>query len=301
MKIAITGGTGFVGSALTDFFLGHNHEVFILTRKAISSSVEGLHYVQWLTDNSDPEKALSGIDVMINLAGESLNSGRWTEARKEQIFNSRIHSTREVVRILKALDQKPSVFINASAIGFYGTSLRTTFTETDFQHGNDFLAETVWAWEEEAKLAEQYGIRTVLTRFGIILSQGEGALSKIVQPYRFFMGGTVGSGKQWLSWVHIKDVIGLINFAIENNNIIGPLNVTSSYPVTMKEFGQSISKTLGKPHWLPAPSFALKLLLGEMSILVLEGQRVLPIKASKNGYKFSFNSLDEALADVLKS
>jgi uncharacterized protein (TIGR01777 family) len=301
LRIAITGGTGFVGTALTDELLKKGHEVFILTRNIPDTKHKDLHYIKWLTSNSRPESELENIDVFINLAGESLNSGRWTEARKERIYNSRIHSTREVIRILTKIRQKPSVLINASAIGYYGISRDKTFTEENGHHGHDFLAETVWSWEEEAKAAEALGVRTVLARFGVILGKNGGALPKMVMPYNLFAGGTVGSGEQWLSWIHIDDVVRLILFAMTNSQINGPLNVVAPNPSRMKDFGKSIGHALQKPHWIPAPSFALKLLLGEMSILVLEGQKALPEKAQKNGFHFNYSFVDEALGNVLKS
>ncbi|MBM7662588.1 uncharacterized protein (TIGR01777 family) [Bacillus mesophilus] len=300
MKIAITGGTGFVGQALTKAFLKNNHEVFILSRKNLQTPEKGLHYVQWLTSGSKPEDSLTDIDVFINLAGESLNSGRWTADRKKRIIDSRVEATKEVIRILAQLETKPSVLINASAVGYYGISREKEFTEADQEHGEDFLAKTVVTWEQEALAAEKLGIRTVLTRFGIILDSQEGALPKMVLPYKLLAGGTVGSGKQWLSWVHIDDVVGLIQHAITNPSIKGPINTVAPRPVKMKEFGQTIAQVLNKPHWLPAPSFALKALLGEMSILVLEGQKVLPQKAKDSDYVFAYNKLEDALTDILK-
>jgi uncharacterized protein (TIGR01777 family) len=300
MKIAITGGTGFVGQALTKAFLKENHEVFILSRMDKHSDEKGLHYVQWLTPGSKPEESLAQIDVFINLAGESLNSGRWTAERKRRIIDSRMEATKEVIRILTHLDNKPSVLINASAVGFYGISREKEFTEADQEQGEDFLAKTVLTWEQEALAAEKLDIRTVLARFGIILDLNEGALPKMVLPYKLMVGGTVGSGEQWLSWIHIEDVVGLIQHAINEPSIKGPLNTVTPHPVKMKEFGQTISNVLNKPHWLPAPSFALKALLGEMSILVLEGQKVLPKKAQDSGYQFAYNNLEAALTDILK-
>ncbi len=301
MKIAIAGGSGFVGSALTKSFIENGHVVYILTRQKKSTSEKGIQYVTWLTKGSRPEVELENIDVLINLAGTSLNSGRWTDKKKEQIYTSRMDSTRELIRILCQIKKKPSVFINASAIGYYGISRDETFTETETKHGSDFLASTVHSWEDEAKQAKSYGVRTVFTRFGIVLGETEGALPMMVLPYKFYVGGTVGSGEQWLSWVHIDDVVGMITFAINNNEIEGPLNVVAPNPAKMKDFGKTIAKAIRKPHWLPAPSFVLKLLLGEMSILVLEGQKVLPEKAVENGYQFFHSSLDEALTSVLQS
>ncbi|MBM6616468.1 TIGR01777 family oxidoreductase [Bacillus suaedaesalsae] len=301
MKIAIAGGTGFVGKALTKSLVQRGDEVLILTRNIPSIKEEGVRYVKWLGESSTPEYDLNGVDAIINLAGESLNSGRWTEARKERIYNSRIHATREIVRIIGIMKNKPSTLINASAVGYYGISRTDTFTEEIAQHSQDFLGEVVWSWEEEARTVEQFGVRVVFSRFGVILGKDEGALPRIVLPYKLFAGGTVGSGKQWLSWIHVDDVVGMILFAITHDQITGPLNVVSPSPVTMKEFGKSVGKVLRKPHWLPVPGFALKLLLGEMSILVLEGQKVLPKVAEQHGYKFIYSTIDEALENILKS
>jgi uncharacterized protein len=301
MKIAIAGGTGFVGKALTSYLEKQGHDIYILTRKPRASTNDRIHYIEWLTPESQPEKYISSIDAFINLAGEPINSGRWTERQKQRIINSRLSATRAVLELIRKLDKKPQVLINASAIGIYGTSWNEVFTESSTKTGSDFLARTVIVWEEEAKKAEQLGIRTVLARFGMILGKEEGALPRIVLPYKLFIGGTVGSGDQWLSWVHIKDVVRSIEFILNNENISGAVNITAPHPTKMKEFGQTISKVLHRPHWLPVPDFALRLLLGEMSILVLEGQRVFPEKLQKFRFNFSFSSLEEALYDILQS
>lgn len=302
MKIAIAGGTGFVGSALTEYLLSQNHEVYILTRSsAKSSSHRNLSYVEWLQENSQPEQSLNNIDAFINLAGESISSGRWTEQRKRRILETRINSTRAIIDILSKLETKPSVFINASAVGYYGVSLNEAFTEKSTIHGSDFLAQTVKSWEDEAQKASSLGIRTVLCRFGIILGKNEGALPRILLPYKLFIGGTVGSGEQWLSWVHIEDVVHMIEFAILNKQLSGTVNVTAPNPVKMNEFGKTIAETMNRPHWLPAPSFALKYLLGEMSMIVLEGQKALPNKLQQFGYHFSYSHLNQALKNLIKS
>ncbi|WP_044895129.1 TIGR01777 family oxidoreductase [Bacillus alveayuensis] len=301
MKIAIAGGTGFVGKALTSYLEKQGHDIYILTRKPRASTNDRIHYIEWLTPESQPEKYISSIDAFINLAGEPINSGRWTERQKQRIINSRLSATRAVLELIRKLDKKPQVLINASAIGIYGTSWNEVFTESSTKTGSDFLARTVIVWEEEAKKAEQLGIRTVLARFGMILGKEEGALPRIVLPYKLFIGGTVGSGDQWLSWVHIKDVVRSIEFILNNENISGAVNITAPHPTKMKEFGQTIAKVLHRPHWLPVPDFALRLLLGEMSILVLEGQRVFPEKLQKFRFNFSFSSLEEALYDILQS
>lgn len=300
MRVAITGGTGFVGKALTKRLLKLGHEIFILTRHP-SKKGEKVTYVQWLVDNSDPSSQLKDIDIMVNLAGESINSGRWTEKRKKRILDSRLEATEEVLSIIKNLETKPKALINASAIGFYGTSLTTTYTETDANPGRDFLATTCKLWEEKALQAENMGVRTVLCRFGIILDKKEGALAKMAIPYHLYVGGPLGKGEQWMSWIHLDDVVEAILFIIGNAEIKGPVNFTAPNPLEMKDFGKVLGSVLHRPHWLPAPAFALQLALGEMSSLVLEGQRVLPEKLLSAGYPFLYNNLEPALRNIYQS
>lgn len=200
---------------------------------------------------------------------------------------------------MQGLHTKPHTFINASAIGYYGTSEIESFTEQHETPGNDFLANTVYSWEQEASKARSLGIRTIYARFGVVLGANEGALPKMLLPYQFYIGGTIGSGKQWLSWIHIDDVVRMMDFIIHKKEIDGPLNMTAPTPIRMKEFGETIATIMKKPHWLPVPSFIIQTLLGEMSILVLEGQRVLPIKAIEHGYQYTFPEIDHALQNIL--
>lgn len=302
MKIAIAGGTGLVGQALTDHLIDKGHSIYILTRNTSNKKEKAnVTYVEWLKESSSPETSLDGIDAFVNLAGESINSGRWTEEQKKKIIESRISSTKEINRIIGSLLNKPEVLVNASAIGYYGTSQTQTFTEKDTAPGSDFLASTVYAWEKEAEHAKVEGVRTVFTRFGIVLDKDEGALPRMMLPYKMFVGGKIGSGEQWMSWVHIKDVVGAITFGLENKELEGPVNVVAPQPKQMKDFGKTLGKVMGRPHWFPTPGFALKVALGEMSVLVLEGQKVLPAKLEDNGYIFLFSHLDDALSDILQS
>jgi uncharacterized protein (TIGR01777 family) len=300
MKIAIAGGSGFVGKALAAELLKNKHDVVILTRSLHALNVSGpIRYVEWLTDKANPIPDLQDTDIFINLAGESINSGRWTDLRKEKIVNSRINAVKELTSIMKKLGRKPMAFINASAIGIYGTSIETVFTEED-DHGlgQDFLAITVRQWEKEADKASQLGIRTVFCRFGIILDKKQGALPKMIIPYKSFIGGPFGNGHQWMSWIHIDDVVKGICFLIENKGIQGPVNFTAPQPVTMNEFGKTLAHVLHRPHWLPVPRFALQLLLGEMSTLVVDGQKVLPNKLVENGYQFIYPDVNKALTNI---
>lgn len=295
MKIAISGGTGLVGQALSTELIRNGHEVFILTRSKTNISANP-QFVQWLNDGDQPENALEGVDAIVNLAGATINN-RWTDEYKHKILESRLRATSEINRIMEELNQKPTVLINASAVGYYGTSRTAEFSEQSAQ-GNDFLAETVARWETAASAANNLGVRVVLCRFGVILDKKGGALPRMALPYKLFGGGTIGSGQQWLSWIHIKDVVGGIIFAIENKQLSGPVNFSAPEPVIMDQFGKTLAKVINRPHWMPVPSVMLKLLLGEMSILVLEGQRVLPEKLLSAGYVFLFPHLQDALNDI---
>ncbi|MBV7506424.1 TIGR01777 family oxidoreductase [Bacillus sp. sid0103] len=300
MKITIAGGTGFVGKALMSQLVKNNHEVIILTRGLKDkNTTDRIQYVQWLTEHTSTWHELEGTDIFINLAGESINGGRWTEQRKEKIVTSRLESVNALINIISKLKTKPKALINASAIGIYGTSLEKVFTEKENHgFGNDFLSKTVQQWEDEASKAPHLGIRTVFCRFGIILDPHEGALPKIAFPYKSFIGGPIGDGRQWMSWIHIEDVVKGISFIIEKDQINGPINFTAPNPVTMSEFGETLSIVLHRPHWLPVPRFALRLLLGEMSTLVVDGQMVLPKKLLENGYQFQYADLNLALKNI---
>jgi uncharacterized protein len=198
------------------------------------------------------------------------------------------------------LPQKPSLLINASAIGIYPVSLHAEYTEESKDVANDFLGRTVYDWENKAKKVEKYGTRTAFMRFGVVLGRDGGALPLMALPYKLFVGGTVGSGKQWVSWVHVIDVVRAMSFAIKNDRLSGPVNVTAPSPLRMRDFGKTIGSVLNRPHWFPAPSFSMKWALGQKSKLVLEGQKVVPTLLIEEGFEFSFPKLDVALEDLLK-
>jgi uncharacterized protein len=302
LKIVIAGGSGFVGQALSDFFLKNGDDVVILTRQPKSTSTQTkLTFIDWLNEDSNPAPLLDGAEIFINLAGESINSGRWNEKRKQRILQSRLKATTELLHIIENLKVKPQVLINASAIGYYGTSDTATFTEDSNSSGSDFLAETVKQWEDLAKQAESSGVRTVLARFGIILAEKDGALPKMALPYRLFAGGKLGKGNQWVSWIHIEDVIQAIFFIIRHESLNGPVNFIAPNPIPMDEFGKALAKVLHRPHLFPTPEFALKILLGEMSMLMLEGQRVLPRMLLDHGYIFHYPTIDSALNDIFQN
>lgn len=298
MRIAITGGTGFVGRELSKLLLRKGHEVFILSRSGRNTLV-GTTSIEWLTVNAQPERALEGIDAIVNLAGESINNGRWTAEQKKKIYNSRMSATDEVLRIIQALNVKPKVLINASAIGIYPPSDSNTYTENSTEIASDFLAKTVNDWEQKAKQAKELGVRVAFGRFGIILGKTEGALPLMALPYKMFVGGKIGTGQNWMSWIHIKDVANALYFAMEHN-IHGPFNVTAPNAKRMNDFGKILAAVLNRPHYFPVPPFALKLALGEKSQLVLEGQHVIPEKLLEQGFAFEFPVLTKALEDIYK-
>lgn len=325
MKIAIAGGTGFIGTRLKTFLQNDGHDIIILTRNKnktsnhpnTTTSNKPRHernlpqtqpasfqtdatYVSWLSENTQPEKHLHNTDIFINLAGVSINKGRWTKSHQQKIYTSRMQATDELIRIIQTMPDKPTTLINASAIGIYPTSQDEVYNEASPTATNDFLGRTVSAWEQKAKQAEQFGIRTCLMRFGVVLGTHEGALPLMALPYKLFAGGTVGSGNQWLSWVHINDVVRAITFAINNDHLSGPVNVTAPNPLRMKTFGKTIATVLRRPHWIPAPSPAMKLALGKKSKLVLEGQHVKSTALIDAGFKFSYPTLQPALENLLK-
>ncbi|WP_369355355.1 TIGR01777 family oxidoreductase [Lysinibacillus capsici] len=300
MKIVIAGGTGFVGKALIQLLQDNGHDIFVLTRHE-SRLENGVHYVQWLHQHEQALTIFEGVDAFVNLAGVSLNNGRWTKKQKKAIYWSRMNATSEIVRIMDMLTIKPKVLVNASAVGIYPTSTQAIYDEDFPDYATDFLGTTVHDWERHAKRAEALGIRVALARFGVILGRNSGALPPMLLPYQMHIGGTIGSGEQWLSWVHIEDVARAIYFAITNENIHGPFNITAPHPMRMKEFGQTIAEVMGRRHWLPVPSFAMRLALGEQSTLVLEGQQVLPTLLEQQHFIFKYPYLKQALENLLKA
>jgi hypothetical protein len=299
MKIGITGGSGFIGQALTRYFLSQGHELFLVTRKkAPHASTNEVVYVTWDPSRSFIPDHLPTLDVFINLAGATINK-RWTAGYKKEILTSRLEATKAVVNYIKM--NPPKVLIQASAIGYYGTHSTHVFTEEDSVTPSDFLSKVTDAWETEAIKAKDYGVRVVPIRFGLVLGSQGGALPRLILPYRFFIGGKVGSGKQWVSWIHIHDLVRLVEFVMTNGGIIGPVNGTSPAPVQMKQLNQTLAKVLKKPNLFPVPEFLLKIGLGEMSDLVLKGQHVLPKKALDNGFTFQFPDIQAALTNLIKA
>ncbi|SFP57106.1 TIGR01777 family oxidoreductase [Salibacterium halotolerans] len=298
MNIAIAGGTGFIGSALTGYLTGLGHHVYILTRNSTSrQNKDRITFVEWLRPDARPENHLPDLDAVVNLAGTSINK-RWTAENKKSILQSRLDAVKEINRFISIMDHKPDVVVNASAVGWYGTSRTDEFTEKSSPADRDFLQYVCEHWEKEASRATEEDIRIVYARFGLILDDSEGALPLMMLPYKFFAGGPIGSGNQWYSWVHLQDVIQLLHFAIIHENVEGPLNVTAPNPERMKKFGKKLAAALSRPHWAPVPAFFIRNLLGEMSLLILEGQKAIPQKALAQGYTFTYPTLDKALNNI---
>lgn len=301
MKILIAGGTGFIGKPLVNSLKNSGHEIFLLSRKKNSSIAPGIQTLHWDAENfSGWEKWVEHCDAIINLTGEGIASKRWTERQKNIIVNSRIQSTRILVKAIQQFPNQSISLINGSAIGYYGNVPEGELTE-NASAGKGFLAETCQAWEQEALRAASSNVRVVCIRTGIVLEKNGGALQKMLFPFQLGLGGPLGDGKQWMSWIYLDDMVSLICYVLENKQIRGPVNATAPWPVRMKEFAKILGKNLHRPAILPAPSFAIRLLLGEMSEMLLEGQKVIPQKLIHDGFHFQYPDLDSALKTILKS
>jgi len=292
----ITGGSGFIGSHLIPKLLSENNTVTVLTRSPAKTLAQFDHAIEAIDDLSTLD-ASRRFDVIINLAGQGIADKRWSEKVKQQLFDSRLLITRALVDFMQGAEHKPELFISGSATGFYGLRGDEELTEGD-SGDSSFSSEICTDWEEEAKAAEALGIRCCYLRTGIVLGDG-GALSKMLPPFKFGLGGPMGDGKQWMSWIHMDDLIGIIRHIVKTPQISGPVNGTAPNPVTNKVFASTLGKALKRPAFLPLPSFVLKILMGEMGEeLLLSGQRVVPEKIAVSGYSFIYEGLEPALVDV---
>jgi len=300
MKIIVTGGTGFIGRNLVSRLAVANHEIVCLTRGpsgAPHAGRDSVRYEKWDGKTVGAWGShVNGAHAIFNLAGESIGAKRWSPEQKRKIIGSRVDAARAIVESIRQARQKPSVLVNASAVGYYGSVEEGDVIESH-KRGEGFLAETVEMWEREARAAESLGVRVVLMRNGVVLGRDGGALARMLLPFKLFVGGTIGSGRQWFPWVHLDDVVGVALFALENARLFGPVNVTAPDPVTMKQFCHTLGKAINRPSWAPVPSFVLRLMLGEMSEMILTGQRVVPSALTREGFTFRFPKLETALRD----
>ncbi len=300
MKIAISGATGLIGKKIIDELIKGNDEVIVLTRsvhKAKNVFGNKINFINWSKNITDWQNQLEKIDVVINLAGENVMARRWNDQHKTKIYSSRIDGTKKLVDAISGLSCMPKAFISASAIGYYGNI--NDEVDENSKAGSDFLAKVVKDWEEASQPLEDKKIRRVIIRIGIVLDKNEGALPKLVLPFKFFVGGSIGSGEQWLSWIHVDDLVKIFLFAIENE-ISGVYNAVSPNPVKMINFAKTLGKILHRPSFIKVPEFALKLVLGEGAASILNGARVKSEKIQSVGFKFQYENLDEALITLLK-
>ncbi len=305
MKVAITGATGFVGSRLVERLHKQGHRILVLTRNTSSAqkvfpagafpNVEIVAYTP--TISGSWQDALAGCDGVVNLAGEPIAEERWTPEQKQKILNSRQLGTQKIVEAIAKANPKPSVLVNASAIGYYGTSETAIFDETS-SSGRDFLAQVCQAWEAEAQKVKDAGVRLVILRLGIVLGNG-GALGKMITPFKLFAGGPLGSGRQWFSWIHLDDLVNLILQALTNPDMAGVYNATAPNPVRMAGLSQTLGQVMQRPSWLPVPGFALEALLGDGAMVVLEGQQVMPKRTLEAGFEYEYPNLQPALSQIM--
>ena len=309
MKIVIAGGTGFLGSPLAEAYAEESHDVRVLTRGLPAgesrhdpgTGVPGITRVGWRADGeSGPwADAIHDADAVINLAGESIADGRWTPQRKALLRDSRILATRSLSAAINAAQVPPRVFVSGSAVGYYGPSGDEPKIE-ESSAGDDFLAHLCADWEQEARRAERAGTRLVLLRTGIAIERSGGALAKMITPFRLFAGGPMGSGRQYMSWIHRLDWLEMVRWIVETPQVSGPVNATAPHPVTNRHFARALGRALRRPSLVPAPGFALKIVLGEMANSLVTGQRVLPARAQALAFHFRYPEIEQAFRGIFE-
>lgn len=302
MHVIITGGSGLIGSVLAANLVSDGHKVTVLSRSPQRDHglPEGVDVVGWDARTAQGWGHLAdGADAIVNLAGEGLADGRWTPERKRRIRESRLNAGQAVVQAIEAATDKPEVLVQASAVGYYGPSGDEILDE-DAPPGNDFLAQVCVDWEAATASVSQLGVRRPVIRSGVVLSTAGGALPRLLLPFKLFVGGPLGNGRQYFPWIHIEDEVRAIRHLIEQADATGPYNLTAPHPPTNAEFVQKLGQVMGRPALMPVPAFALKLLFGEMSTVLLDGQRALPKRLQESGFAFEFSGAVAALTDLLR-
>lgn len=301
-KIVITGATGLIGKKLASALIQRGDEIIIFSRnteKAKSIIPNAKKFVKWDYKKPDVwQNKLEDSDAVIHLAGINLFAKRWDDKFKKEIVESRQVSTKNLVTAIKSCNKKPEVFISASGVGYYGDSDDSLLNENS-DAGNDFLSEVCKVWEDESKQVESVGVRSVQVRTGLVLSKDDGALKQMLPPFKFFIGGPLGNGKQWSSWLHIDDIVGIYLYSLDNSQIKGAVNAASPNPVKMEKFANILGKVLHRPSLFSVPKFALRLMVGEAADVVVASQRINVDKILNSGYNFKFYNLEDALKDLL--
>jgi len=300
MKIVVTGGTGFIGRGLCETLAARGNSLVALLRQPGSAGTlpPGTERVEWRSGaGPPPPQVFAGVDAIVHLAGEGV-ARRWTPERKRRIRQSRVTGTRHLVEALAAIEERPRVLVSASAIGIYGDCGDETLTE-ESPPGGGFLAEVCVEWEAAAERAAALGVRVVRLRIGVVLDDGGGALAQLLTPFKLGLGGPINGGRQWISWVHRADVVGLILHALDQSAVAGTLNATAPGPVRNRDFARTLATVLRRPAFVPLPAFMLRLVLGEMASVLLGSQRVLPVRTEASGYRFRFPALESALRHII--
>lgn len=301
-RVIITGGSGFIGAPLARQ-LAAKYDVVVLSRNParVSDLGPGVQVVAWDGRSAQGWGQLAdGAWAIINLAGENLSAGRWTAARKAAIIESRQQAAQAVIEAISQAAVKPKVLVQASAVGYYGPHGDEKINENE-KPGSTFDATTCVAWEKATDAVEALGVRRVIIRTGVVIEKGGGALARMALPFKLFIGGPVGSGKQYFPWIHLTDEINAIQFLLENTQQKGVFNLSAPNPVTMKEFAGALGKAMGRPSFMPVPGFALQILFGEMASILLNGQRVMPNRLLLQGFKFKYATVDAALAAIYQA
>ncbi len=301
MRVLITGGTGLIGRRLISHLFAHGHTVSVLSRQPFRPPTlrANIGFFQWDGKTTDGwGHHIEEVDAVVNLAGAGIADKRWSDERKQILLESRLNVGNALVEAIRAAENKPKVFVQASAIGYYGAQKDDELSEVS-KAGNDFLAGICKQWEDSTEAVEQMGVRRVIIRTGVVLDELGGAFPKMVMPFHLFAGGPIGNGKQWFSWIHHEDEVAAIRFLLENESAKGVFNLTAPNPKTNKQFAKKIGKTMHRPSFMPAPAFVFKILFGEMSTVLLDGQRVLPERLLEAGFKFKYPEAEAALQDLL--